>query len=131
MFGADCRAKFNRAIDDAVVQVYGESLLYNGRFQEALPVFEKELDVKRRRGDAENSVADTYLQLGRASESLGKYEESLSYYDDALQRYVRCFGTGHVSSASTRVNTPMITFATKQLSTNANGCSSLLLSAHF
>ena len=27
MFGNDCKTKFNRAIDDAVVQVYGESSL--------------------------------------------------------------------------------------------------------
>ena len=104
MFGANYHAKFNRAIDDAVVHVYGESLLYNGRFQEAVPVFEKELEVKKRRGDADNSVADTYLQLGRASDALGKYADSLRYYDEALQRYVRCFGTGHVSVAQTYNN---------------------------
>ncbi len=101
MFGADCQAKFNRAIDDAVVQVYGESLLYNGRFQEAVPVFEKELDVKRRRGDDEGSVASTYKQMGRASFSLGKYDEALTYYDEALQRFKRCDGNGHVRVAET------------------------------
>ena len=104
MFGADYRAKFNRAIDDAVVHVYGESLLYNGRFQEAVPVFEKELEVKRRRGDTEDSVANTYIQLGRASSALGKYVESLGYYDEAVHRFVRCVGTGHVSLADTYVN---------------------------
>ena len=104
MFGADYRTKFNRAIDDAVVQVYGESLLYNGRFQEAVPVFEKELEIKRSRGDADDSVADTYLQLGRSSAELGKYSESLGYFDEALQLYVRCFGTGHVSVATTYKN---------------------------
>ena len=104
MFGADYRTKFNRAIDDAVVQVYGESLLYNGRFQEAVPVFEKELEIKRSRGDADDSVADTYLQLGRSSAELGKYSESLRYFDEALQLYVRCFGTGHVSVATTYKN---------------------------
>ena len=104
MFGADHHAKFNRAIDDAVVQVYGESLLYNGRFQEAVPVFEKELEVKKRRGDADDSVACTYIQLGRASDSLGKYADSLRYYDEALQLYVRCFGTGHVAVADTYNN---------------------------
>ena len=91
MFGVDHRAKFNRAIDDAVVQVYGEFLLDNGRFQEAVPVFEKELEVKKRRDDDESSVAETYRQLGRASEALGKYADSLRYYDEALQRYIRCY----------------------------------------
>ena len=108
MFGADHHAKFNRAIDDAVVQVYGESLLYNGRFQEAVPVFEKELEVKKRRGDADDSVAYTYIQLGRASDSLGKYADSLRYYDEALQRFVRCFGTGHVSVAQTYNNMGLV-----------------------
>ena len=68
-----------------MVQVYGECLLYNGQFHEAVPVFEKELEGKRRHGDAKNSVADTYMQLGRATDSLGKYEESLKYYDEAIQ----------------------------------------------
>ena len=104
MFGADYRTKFNRAIDDAVVQVYGESLLYNGRFQEAVPVFEKELELKQKRGDDEGSIASTYIQLGRASDSLGKYAEALAYYEKALQRNVRCFGTGHVSVAGTYGN---------------------------
>ncbi len=70
MFGVDFQAKFNRAIDDAIVGVYGESLLCNGRVQEALPVFEKELDVKRRRGDDAGSIASTYIQLGRSSISI-------------------------------------------------------------
>ena len=99
MFGADFEYKFNRAIDDAVVHLYGESLLYNGRFQEAVPVFVKELEVKRRRGDDESSIADTYNQLGRASESLGNYAESLEYHNEALTRRVQCYGTGHVSVA--------------------------------
>ena len=71
MFGDDCRSKFNRAIDDAVVQVYGESLLYNGRFQEAVPVFEKELEVKRDRGDDEISVATTLVNIGIVRSQLG------------------------------------------------------------
>ena len=71
MFGDDCRSKFNRAIDDAVVQVYGESLLYNGRFQQAVPVFEKELKVKRDRGDNEISVATTLVNIGIVRSQLG------------------------------------------------------------
>ena len=102
-FGADYHAKFNRTIDDAIVQVYGESLLYHGRFQEAEPLLRKELEIKRGRGD-ENSIASTYLQLGRALYSLGNYAESLSNFGEALQRFVRCFGTGHVSVAGTNVN---------------------------
>ena len=98
MFGTDHHAKFNRAIDDAVVQVYGESLLYNGRFQDAVPVFEKELEVKKGRGDADDSVADTYVQLGRSLHFLGKYADSLRYYDEALQCYVQCQSTGQAST---------------------------------
>ena len=104
MFGADYQAKFNRAIDDAVVQVYGESLLYNGRYQEAVPVFEKELDVKRRRGDGEDSIAGTYNQLGRVSDSLGNYELALGYYEKARESFVRCFGTGQASVVATYKN---------------------------
>ena len=102
-FGSDYHAKFNRTIDDAVVQVYGESLLYHGRFQEAVPVFLKELEIKRVREDDENSIASTYYQLGRASDSLGNYAESLRYYGEARQRVVRYFGTGHESVANTEV----------------------------
>ncbi len=104
MFGADCEAKFNRAIDDAMVQLYGESLLNNGRFQEAVPVFEKELEVKRRRGDGDGSVASTYNQLGRISESLGNYAEALRYYEETQQCYVRFYGDSHVAVASTYLN---------------------------
>ncbi len=104
IFGANFQAKFNRAIDDAVVQVYGESLLYNGRFREAVPIFEKELEVKRRRGDGEDSIASTYVQLGRASHSLGDYAAALRYTEEALQRLVRCHGTGHADVAKTYLN---------------------------
>jgi tetratricopeptide (TPR) repeat protein len=104
MFGSDFQASFNRAIDDAVVQVYGQSLLYNGRFQEAVPVFEKELDVKQKRGDDEGSIASPYVQLGRASAKLGGYAEALRYYEEALHRNVRFFGTRHVSVATTKSN---------------------------
>eukprot|EP00291_Cryptomonas_curvata_P019709 CAMPEP_0172178010 /NCGR_PEP_ID=MMETSP1050-20130122/15779_1 /TAXON_ID=233186 /ORGANISM="Cryptomonas curvata, Strain CCAP979/52" /LENGTH=390 /DNA_ID=CAMNT_0012850643 /DNA_START=163 /DNA_END=1332 /DNA_ORIENTATION=- len=108
MFGADCQAKFNRAIDDAVVQVYGESLLYNGCFQEAVPVFEKELKMKLRRGDDEGSVAATYKQLGRASDCLGNYAEALRYYEEAVQRQVRFFGPSYVSVADTKQNMAIV-----------------------
>jgi len=104
MFGSEFHSKFNRAIDDAVVQVYGESLLYNGRYQEAMPVFQKELEMKMRRGDDEGSIASTYVQLGRVFSSLGKYTEALRYYEEALSRQVRCLGTGHVSVAATEKN---------------------------
>ena len=86
-----------------IVQVYGESLLYHGRFQEAVPVFLKELVIKRLSEDDENSIASTYYQLGRASDSLGNYAESLRYYGEARQRVVRYFGTGHESVANTEV----------------------------
>ncbi len=77
MFGAD----------DTVVQVYGESLLHDGRFREAVrpvPVFEKELKVKRRRGDDEGSIAATYLQLDSASDSFGDCAAALRYYEEEL-----------------------------------------------
>ncbi len=99
MFGADFQAKFTRAIDDAVVQVYGEFLLYNRRFREAVPVFERELEVKRRRGDDEGSIAATYLQLDSASDSLGDYAAALRYYEEEL-----CHSTGHVNAAQTYGN---------------------------
>ena len=95
MFGSDCEAKFNRAIDDAVVQVYGGSLLHNDRYQEALPVFEKELAIQRRRGDDESRLAGTHLQLGTACAQLGNYAESLLQYEEARVLYGRCFGSGH------------------------------------
>jgi tetratricopeptide (TPR) repeat protein len=115
MFGSDFQASFNRAIDDAVVQVYGQSLLYNGRFQEAVPVFEKELDVKQKRGDDDGSIASPYVQLGRASAKLGGYAEALRYYEEALHRNVRFFGTRHVSVATT------VESRTWELSTNGLG----------
>ena len=89
-----------------IVQVYGESLLYHGRFQEAVPVFLKELVIKRLSEDDENSIASTYYQLGRASDSLGNYAESLRYYGEARQRVVRYFGTGHESVANTEARPP-------------------------
>ncbi len=98
-FGADFQAKFNRAIDYAVVQVYGESLLYNGRFREAVPFLEKELKVKRRRGDDEGSIAATYLQLDSASDSLGDHAAALRYYEEEL-----CHSTGDVNVAVTYGN---------------------------
>jgi hypothetical protein len=51
-------------------------------------VFEKELEVKRRRCDDEASIASTHIQLGSASDSLGNYAEALRYYEEALQRFV-------------------------------------------
>jgi len=104
MFGSDHQSKFNRAIDDAVVQVYGESLLYSAQFREAVPVFQTELEIRLRRGDDEATVASTYLQLGRASDALGNYAEALRYYGEALQLYIRCHGTGHVAVATTYRN---------------------------
>ncbi len=85
--------------DDAVVQVYGESLLHDGRFREAVPVFEKELKVKRRRGDDEGSIAATYLQLDSASDSLGDYAAALRSYEKEL-----CHSTGDVNVATTYGN---------------------------
>jgi tetratricopeptide (TPR) repeat protein len=103
-FGSGFHAKFNSSIDDAVVQVYGESLLYNGCYLQAVPVFEKELELKTRRGDDEESIASTYVQLGRVFHALGDYPKALHYHDEALKSQVRRFGTGHSIVANIQNN---------------------------
>jgi tetratricopeptide (TPR) repeat protein len=103
-FGSGFHAEFNSSIDDAVVQVYGESLLYNGCYLEAVPVFEKELELKTRRGDDEESIASTYVQLGRVFHALGDYPKALHYHDEALKSQVRRFGTGHSIVANIQNN---------------------------
>ena len=47
-------------------------------------------------------------RLGTVLDDQGKYSEALSIYQKSLDFKARCFGIGHVSSASTRVNIGLV-----------------------
>jgi len=80
------------------VLIIGEVYRKQGKYEEALEVYTKSLDIKTRiyggdvTGDNHLDVAALYNNIGTVYESLGKYEEALEMHSKSLDIKTRILG---------------------------------------
>ena len=77
-----------------------------GKYEEALEVCTKSLDIKTRiyGGDNHPDVANSYLGIGNVYDSQGQYERALEYYQKSLDIRIRVFGSDHPDVAVSYIN---------------------------
>eukprot|EP00291_Cryptomonas_curvata_P011784 CAMPEP_0172188064 /NCGR_PEP_ID=MMETSP1050-20130122/21698_1 /TAXON_ID=233186 /ORGANISM="Cryptomonas curvata, Strain CCAP979/52" /LENGTH=276 /DNA_ID=CAMNT_0012862481 /DNA_START=604 /DNA_END=1430 /DNA_ORIENTATION=- len=98
------KERFNQIVDDAIVRLSGWSLIYQGRYGEALQACDKEIELLRRlAGDNSRSILEAQATMAVCCEKLGDFEKSLEIHQKVLEEKVLCHGTEHVNVANTYV----------------------------
>ena len=93
---------FKKAVEDAIVRLSPWSLLYQGRYREALQASEVEILVlKRLPGDNSKYILEAQGTMAVCLQKLGDLERSLTLYEKVLEGQVRCYGTESAIVAAT------------------------------
>jgi tetratricopeptide (TPR) repeat protein len=81
------------------------SLFAEGKYQEAIPIAERALDVaKRARGSEDLETADALNNLGRLYKKVGDYAKAEPLYEQALRIRQKVLGPEHLSTATSLNN---------------------------
>jgi tetratricopeptide (TPR) repeat protein len=100
---------FNKTVEDAIVRLSPWSLLYQGRYREALQACEEEILVlKKLSGDNSINIFEAESAMATCCQKLGDLPRSLALYQKVLEGQVRRYGTGHVSVAGTQNNMALV-----------------------
>jgi tetratricopeptide (TPR) repeat protein len=99
------KENFNKIIDHAIVRLSAWSLIYQGRYAEALQACKQELDVLDGvPSDNSASITATQANMAICYEKLGEFERSLELHQQVLESKIRAVGPDHVSVAETHVS---------------------------
>ena len=86
---------------NAIAQAYGSA----GRFDEAIPLYEKALaDSARVLGDEHPDTLISRGNLAGAYQVVGRFDEAISLYEEAVADSVRIFGSDDLATLSVRSN---------------------------
>jgi tetratricopeptide (TPR) repeat protein len=100
------------SIPDVAASYNNIAIIYKkqGKYEEALKVYTKSLDIKTRiyGGDNHPDVAKSYLGIGNVYDSQGQYERALENHQKALEIFIKVCGQDHPSVADSKYNLALL-----------------------